>query len=167
MLPKPHRAVSPYLRRLFSIHRSVTRPVAFCNRSSSRWCWHGWTTAAQLLLVCRVSYSKDVSPSCITQPLDWCPLSGSTIMSLRFWATFTGCMHRRESNTVWRHAGVPLSTWKGSFVPDIGAPACVWHYLLRSLSTALVVPWTKRSTSGRTHMEQSVAGCVPSHRLCL
>jgi len=63
--------------------------------------FHGWTTATRLLPVRHVSYSTDLSLSW-TQPPDCFSMSGSTIMSLRFCATFTGCVYRRESNTVWR-----------------------------------------------------------------
>jgi len=55
---------------------------------------------------------------------DWFSLSGSTIMSLRLCAIFIGCMHRRNRIPS-GGAGAPLSTWNGSIVPIIGAPACV------------------------------------------
>jgi len=77
-------------------------PGRYCNRSSSHWCWHGWTTATQLLLIHRFSYSTDSRLSW-TQRLDRFSMSESMINHVTpFCANFTGCVHCRESNTGWR-----------------------------------------------------------------
>jgi len=90
------------LRPIHSIW-SVTRPVAYTaiirrligvdtvglrQRNS---CWSAASaTPHRLKFVMMNAVARLVS------------LSGSTIMSLRFCAIFTGCVHRREPSTVWR-----------------------------------------------------------------
>jgi len=126
MLPIPYRAVLPsYTEFAAFVSQS---PGRHCNCSFSHWCWHGWITAAQLLLVCRFNFLMllNIFQSVMKKLLDRFSLSGNMIMSLYFCTSFTGYVYRRESNTVCG-AGVPLPTWNGSFVPVIIALAYVWR----------------------------------------
>jgi len=146
-------------RRLIDVD---TVGLRLCNS-----CWY----ARQLL---------DILQSVMNAAADWFSLSGSTIMSFHFCAIFTGCVHRRESNTVWRcwrsvvnmewlyhtfhrNSGVRLTLFRTT--PAVVNDSTGRAYNDEAFYDRRPCVWS----CGCTRMEWSVATCqlLPSQCRCL
>jgi len=159
VLSKAYQAFSPsYAENAAFIGQS---PGWDCNRSSSYWLD---TVVPRQCNSCLL----------LDRPLAWFFLSGSLIISLRFCAIFIGCVHCRESNTVWRR-------WRSVVNIKWLLYTCHWSYGVRLAlfpednCVRLIVPRTKRSTNrrscvsscGHARVKQSVAGCYSVIVSCL